>query len=323
MVSVNDSIAFANLPAFLRQAGAVTFIFLLCVQAYGQQDVQATQYMYAPTIVNPAYAGSRDALSVVALHRSQWVGLEGSPETQILTGHIPFDRLGVGLNVLRDAIGPLEETVLAADVSYHLPVSENAKISLGLRAGANFLNLNASELTNFGIDPQVTAAQQTRALPVLGTGVFYYTDRFYSGLGLPNVLTTDQYDNISDQTFQAQEDIHYFFTSGYVFQLSDDLKLKPATMVKYVAEAPIQVDLTLNAMYAEQFILGVAYRSTAAFSGLVGWQLDESWLVGFAYDREVTDLGNTAFNDGSFEIFLRYELPVLFPGKKILTPRFF
>ncbi|MGB5190264.1 PorP/SprF family type IX secretion system membrane protein [Robiginitalea sp.] len=294
-----------------------------------QQDAQYTQYMYNTMSVNPAYAGSRGQLSMAALYRSQWAGLDGAPETFTLNFHSPIrdSRIGYGISVIHDNIGNgvVQETYLDAAVSYTIDVSQSARLSFGLKAGGSLLSLDFSELLNFDQEPVNQENIDNQFAPNFGVGVYYHTDRFYAGLSAPNLLETEYFDNDAQDSneiqFLSTERINLYFITGYVFDLSYNFKLKPALLTKAVSGAPLQVDLSATFLYDEKFSFGVAYRWDAAFSGLIGFQLSEQLMLGLAYDRETTALGGTQFNDGSFEIFLRWELVKTFQG--MVSPRFF
>ncbi|MGB5315772.1 MAG: type IX secretion system membrane protein PorP/SprF [Robiginitalea sp.] len=294
-----------------------------------QQDSQYTQYMYNTLSVNPAYAGSRGQLSMAALYRSQWAGLDGAPETFTLNFHSPIrdSRIGYGISVIHDNIGNgvVQETYLDAAVSYTIDVSQSARLSFGLKAGGSLLSLDFSELLNFDQEPVNQENIDNQFAPNFGVGVYYHTDRFYAGLSAPNLLETEYFDNDAQDSneiqFLSTERINLYFITGYVFDLSYNFKLKPALLTKAVSGAPLQVDLSATFLYDEKFSFGVAYRWDAAFSGLIGFQLSEQLMLGLAYDRETTALGGTQFNDGSFEIFLRWELVKTFQG--MVSPRFF
>ncbi len=303
----------------------VVFAFAKAVTA--QQDPQYSQYMYNPVVVNPAYAGSRGVTSIVGLHRSQWVGLDGAPRTQTLSIHSPIQnsRLGLGLSVVNDALGPTDETYFAADVSYTIPVSYNGNLSFGVKGGAHLLNVDFQQLNARDPDILLQNNIENRLSPTVGVGAYYHTDKFYVGLSTPNLLQTEHFDESnnsnSSTAFIAQERIHYFATAGYVFDLNNNVKFKPTTLVKVVSGAPLQVDVTANFLIAEKLTLGAAYRWSAAVTGLVGFQLSDQMMIGFAYDRETTELGNSVYNDGSYEVFLRFEL--FNRLDKMITPRFF
>ena len=303
---------------------------LLAASIYGlmaQQDAQYTQYMYNTMAVNPAYAGSRDVLSIAALHRSQWIGLDGAPTTQTLNLHTrASERVGLGLSIVNDEIGngTNQDTYFDAVFSYTIPVSETEKLSFGIKAGGHFLNIDFNQLRNFdpSAAPAGTANIDKKFSPNFGSGVYYHTEKFYAGLSIPNFLKTEHFDSSgSAASFLAQERMNWYLISGFVFDLDPNVKLKPAFLLKAVTGAPLQIDLSATFLVKDNLSLGVAYRWDAALSALVGFQLSEKLMLGLAYDREITELGNTAFNDGSFELFLRFEL--LTRQAEILNPRFF
>lgn len=293
---------------------------------YGQQDAQYTQYMYNTVSVNPGYAGSRGHMSIAALHRSQWVGLDGAPKTQTLNLHTPLGYRGVGLgiSVVNDQIGPTSETYFDLDFSYTIQTSADARLSFGLKASAHLLDIRFSELNQDltnpgGPDPTLQQDIQNRFSPNIGGGVYYHTERFYAGLSVPRILETTHFDESSLST--AKEQINLYFITGYVFDMSAFWKFKPTLLTKVVSGAPLQLDLSANFMYNEKFIMGAAYRWDAAFSAMAGFQISPSFLIGLAYDREITELGQAVFNDGSFEVILRYDFIKVLDNMK--SPRFF
>lgn len=296
-------------------------------ESQAQQDPQYTQYMYNTVAINPAYAGNRGVTSIVGLHRSQWVGLEGAPSTQSFSINSPIGegKVGLGLSIVNDELGPAQETYIGADFSYTIDTGEEGRLSFGLKAGGHILDVDFTELNIFDVtDPLFAQNIDNKFSPIIGTGVYYHTDNFYLGLSVPNLIQTQHFDdsnNSNGASFIAEERINYYGIMGYTFDISDKVKFKPSTLVKLVAGAPLQVDLTANFLLLEKLHLGAAYRWSAALSGLVGFQISDSMLVGLAYDRESTDLGDTVFNDGSFEVFLRFELFKEYD--RMLTPRFF
>lgn len=293
----------------------IEFLFVLLLMilplalVHGQKDAQYTQYMYNTVTVNPAYAGSRGHLSIAALYRNQWLGLDGAPRTQTLNVHSPvgYRGVGLGLSVVNDKIGPTSETDFGIDFSYTIPISWNGNLSFGLKASAHMLDIRYSELDEFEIDPQLTSQQdiQNKFSPNIGAGVYYHTDRFYLGLSAPRILETTHFDESSVTT--SLEQFNLYLIGGHVWDLNRNWKFKPALMAKVVQGAPLQLDLSANFMWNEKFIGGLAYRWDAAFSGLFGFMVSEQMMIGVAYDREITELGAASFNDGSIEIILRYD----------------
>ncbi len=300
-------------------------LFLGITTLSAQQDAQYTQYMYNPLTINPAYAGSRDVLSIVGLYRNQWTGFsDAAPKTATLTLHSPIGnkKLALGFSVINDQIGPQDETYFNIDVSYAIPVSELGKLRFGIKGVGRLFNVDydAINLADFS-DPQFQQGVN-EFTPNVGAGLFYtYSDRIYLGLSVPNLLQTKHYD-FSDEsilTSEAVEDPNFYLTAGCVFNLARNLKLKPALMSKIVRGAPFQLDASANFLIHDKFILGAAYRLDAAMSAMVGFQITPSFLLGMAYDRDTSDIVD--YNDGSFEIFARFELIQKY--SKVVMPRFF
>ena len=304
-------------------------VMLSSLAGIAQQDAQYTQYMFNTMSVNPAYAGSRGQLSIAALYRSQWVGLDGAPKTQTLNIQSPIrnSKLGYGISIVNDEIGNgvVQETYFDAIVSYTVDVSAEGKLSFGLKAGANLLNLDFNQLRNFDAEPVNSDNIENRFSPNIGVGVYYHSNEFYAGLSAPNLLQTEHFDNSQQEAgsvqFLSKERINFYFITGYVFDLNGNLKFKPALLTKVVGGAPLQIDLSANFMFNDKFTFGAAYRFDAAVSAMAGFQISDQFMIGLAYDRETTALGGTQFNDGSFEVFLRYELVKSF--QRLVSPRFF
>ena len=292
---------------------------LLAIVSYGQQDAQFTQYMYNTININPAYAGSRGAMSIFALHRTQWVGLDGAPTTNTASINTPINNsnLGLGVSFVNDKIGPTNENTISADLSYTIPTSENFKLSFGMKATANLFNLNVDKLNSADQgDPQFQNLRNVFT-PNIGAGIYYHSDKAYLGLSVPNFIQTNRYDDNDVAIFK--EKINYYLIGGYVFDLSNDVKFKPAFLTKLVEGSPLQVDVSANFMFIEKVVVGVAYRWSAAMSAMVGFQVTDGMYIGYGYDLETTNLEN--YNSGSHEIFLRYE--IFKNNEKIVTPRFF
>ena len=302
----------------------LVLLLLFSIGCFSQQDAQYTQYIYNTVSVNPAYAGSRGHLSLAGLYRAQWVGLEGAPETQTFNIHSPVGKkgIGLGLSFVNETIGPTSETFVDLDISYTINLDFDKKLSFGLKPSLNLLDVQFSELNQDpgqGLDPTLQQNIDNRFSPNFGAGVYYHTDIFYAGFSVPRILETSHFDESSLST--AREQINYYFITGYVFDINPFLKFKPAFLTRLTEGAPLQIDLSANFLFNEKFIGGVAYRWDAAFSGLVGFKVSSEILLGLAYDREITELGSTSFNDGSFEIIFRYDFARTL--KNIKSPRFF
>ena len=282
---------------------------------YGQQDPQYTQYMYNMNILNPAYAGSQGVGSLGILGRTQWVGVDGAPQTFTVSASSPLgNNLGVGLSIIHDEIGPVKEDNLYADISYTIRTSDEGRLAFGIKAGFTFLNVRQLILGE-SADPLNVPVNQIS--PNFGAGLYYYTDKFYVGLSVPNFLETIHLEKGNGIVSTASEKMHYFLTSGYVFNIDDNLKLKPSALIKAVTGAPISVDLSANLLVDDKFEIGLSHRLDDSISGMVGFQVSQDFRIGYAYDHTITRFGN--FNSGSHEIMLL----INFNRRNIKSPRFF
>ena len=284
--------------------------------------------MYNTLSVNPAYAGSRESLSISGLHRNQWIGLNGAPVTQTVTVNSAVgseNKIGIGGSIINDKIGPTQETYFDVAFSYTIPTSVRGKLSFGVKAGGHLLDVNFNDLNQYtNTDALLENNIDNKFSPNVGIGLYYTDDKLYLGASAPNLPETKHFNesNLDNDasSFIAEERVNFYAIGGYVFDVNPSLKFKPATLLKLVAGAPVQVDLSANFLAYEKVTLGLAYRWSAAISLLTGFQVTDTILLGFAYDWETTALGNTEFNSGSFEVLMRYEV---FRNKKILYPRFF
>jgi type IX secretion system PorP/SprF family membrane protein len=296
----------------------LVFVFF-SVLCSAQQDAQFTQYMYNTISVNPAYAGSRGALSVFGLYRTQWIGLDGAPETSTFSINTPLNnsKLGLGVSLVNDKIGPTNENTLSADLSYSVPTSETFKLSFGIKATANLFNLDVTKLSFEDQDDPQFQGLDNKFTPNIGAGVYWHSDKAYLGFSIPNFIETNRYEDNDTAIFK--EKINYYFMAGYVFDLNYDIKFKPALLTKMVQGAPLQVDASGNFMFYDKFVLGLAYRWSASVSAMVGFQVSDGLYIGYGYDHETTNLRK--YNSGSHEIFLRFEFFNNY--SKMTSPRFF
>ena len=291
---------------------------------YSQQDAQYTQYMYNMSVINPGYAtDNAELINLGVLYRAQWVGSEGGPTTGSFFAHgVIGNRMEGGISIVHDQIGDVvKETNVFADFAYAIPVNENSKISFGVKAGATFFSTNFNGFVYS--DPLPDRAFENnlnKTFPNIGIGAFYFNDKFYLGLSVPNLLKSEHLDNNSGIVTSGSEEMHFFLTSGYVFQLNENLKLKPAFMAKAVTGAPISLDITTNVLINEKLELGVGYRLDDSVSALANFRILEPLRVGYAYDYTVSNLGR--FNSGSHEIFILFDIGKLGNGYD-KSPRFF
>ncbi len=296
----------------------ILFVFI-STGMFAQQDAQFTQYMYNTININPAYAGSRGVMSIFALHRTQWVGMDGAPITNAFSVNTPIGNrgVGIGVSILNDKIGPTNENNFSVDFSYTVKTSETYKLSFGLKATANLFSLDPNKLNPQDQGDPSLQGFDNEFNPNIGAGIYWHSDKSYIGLSVPSFIETTRYSD--NEVAINQEKLNFYLIGGYVFDLSSMLKFKPAVLTKMVAGAPLQVDVAANFMYNEKFVLGGAYRWDAAFSAMAGFQVSDGIYIGYAYDMDTTQLRN--YNNGSHEFFLRFELRS--SRNKIVSPRFF
>lgn len=306
----------------IQQFKCITILLLLmlCNSAlWAQQDPQYTQYMYNPININPAYAGSRGVTSIFAVHRAQWVGLDGAPVTNAASLNAPVGKnVGIGFSFVNDKIGPTDTNVLSGDFSYTLKVNDTYKLAFGIKGSLQLFNVDFTKLNIYDPnDPRFQNNINNELTPNVGTGAYLYSENTYLGLSVPNILQTEHYEH--NDISVAKERFHVYAMGGHVFDLAYNWKFKPAVLAKVVQGAPLQLDLTANVLFNDKFTMGMAYRWDAAVSVLAGIQVTDGLFVGYTYDMETTKLAE--YNSGSHEIFMRFELFKKY--EKVMNPRFF
>lgn len=283
-----------------------------------QQAPQYTQYMYNTTVLNSGYTGTSANFEANVLYRSQWVGLDGAPETQSFTVQgRTGEKIGLGLTAINDNIGASNNVRINGHFAYELTTGATTKLSLGINAGADILSIDWSKgVFNDDLDP-VFSENLNKTRPIVGFGAFFYSDHWYLGASTDNFLNSEIYND--DDREVTDRKSQYYFMGGYVFDLSPSLKFKPALLTKHIAGAPLTVDISANFLIQEKVNLGLAYRYDDALSALAGFHLGSKFFIGYAYDYSLTGLEN--YNDGSHEIILKFT--VFDRNKRALSPRFF
>ena len=287
----------------MRKYLLIIGIIFSVLSVQGQQDPGYTQYMYNMSIINPAYAGSKDGLVLSLLGRSQWVGIKDAPRTFTFNGQAPIGKnMGMGLSFTADKTGPLSEQNVYADFSYTLKVNDEAKLAFGLKAGATFLSAPLAFLNTVNSGDIAFKNNLNEVTPNFGIGFYYYTDKYYLGLSAPNLLKTVHFERDSGIVSKALEETHYFFTGGYVFELENDIKFKPSFLVRAAVGAPISVDYSANLLFRNNIEFGLSYRYDDSFSALFSLNVTNQLRMGYAYDYTFTNLGD--FNSGSHEVLM-------------------
>jgi type IX secretion system PorP/SprF family membrane protein len=300
---------------------AVLIAVVTLFEAQAQQDPHYTQYMYNMNVINPAYAGSKQNLSFGLLYRKQWVDIQGAPSTFTFSGHTPAGKnVGLGLSVIADEIGPVKEQNVYGDFSYTLNLGGEHKLALGLKAGATFQRIGlqseiSATLPDLGDDG--FSEDTSNIFFNLGTGIFYYTNKYYVALSVPNMIKANYLD--FNGVKYGTETQHYFLTGGYVFDLTPNLKFKPFAMLKSAFNSPSSLDVSANFLFNERFEIGGTYRVDDSFGAMVNFAVTPSLRIGYAYDNVISEIRTVA--PSSHEIILLFD--VNFPKKVSRSPRFF
>jgi type IX secretion system PorP/SprF family membrane protein len=307
----------------------IMFMVASGLSSEAQQDPMYTQYMFNTQTINPAYAGTWDALSFMVLGRQQWAGLEGAPQTYTFSMQAPLknERVALGLNLISDKIGLEKRFYMFGDYSYLLPINEGMKLRLGLKGGFTNYSNNLSEYqTNAPgsgiVDPTFQGEIDQKFAPNFGIGGFLYGKKYYVGLSIPKVINTEFENNYNNFSVSA-ELRHYFLMAGLIVDLGENLKFKPTMLTKATFSsdfgAPVQLDLTASFLIKERFWLGAMYRTGDSFGFIAQWIIDKKMRIGYAYDYTTTNLQN--FHSGSHEIMVSYELRFL--KEMFASPRYF
>ncbi len=323
-------------PQRLKSLCRIVLIVGFTTGIFAQKEPQYTQYMYNIGSFNPAYVGTVETPDITGLYRAQWTGIPGAPRTIRFGVNLPLanEKNGLGFNVVSDQLGPTTQTYIDIAYSFQVNVSENTRLSFGIDGGGSLLNVDFNkgdfEVEN---DPILQNQQVNSFYPTIGAGVFLYEEYWYLGLSVPNFLTDGIY---NDEVAGIVEDKQQFnLIGGYVFDLSESLKFKPAFLVNYLSGSPVNLNLSANFLINDVFTLGASYRLDNAVSGLAGFQISSGTFIGYAYDYNTNSLGE--FAQGSHEVILKFYLgrgggdrpgrdktgKVKEKGKQIDSPRFF
>ena len=292
-------------------------------KSIAQTEPMYSQYMFNMLGVNPAYAGSREASSFNFFQRSQWIGLQGAPQTTSFSfdQSILNKRAGWGIQFYDDKIGVEKADGINIMGSTKIQVSENGILSGGLSFGLMNYRIDLMNVTGrFTPNDPAFYSNLNKWTPSLGIGIYYNTDNFYAGVSIPNILKSrlTAFDLIRSG-LQKVNQKHIFLTTGFVIPINEDLKLKPSTMIKMVEGAPIEADFNTNVWLRDIIGLGVSYRTGDAVIGMAEIQVNQNLRFGYAYDMTISPL--KFYNNGSHEIMIRYEIGNF--KNKIKSTRYF
>jgi len=316
----------------------------ISTQTYAQQEPQYTQFMYNKLPINAGYTGGRHSLSMRALYRTQWVKLEGAPQTASFSIHSPLkkENSALGFFFVNDRLGVTNQNWFDVTYAYRIPVGKKHKvrIGLGINAGVFWYKSNLRELSPNNISDAVYNQNVNRILPDIGAGLYVYHPMWYVGVSVPNFLKSSLYNkdqaSLIASSPLAHRSQHFFAMAGGVIPAHRAFKIRPQVMGKYVfakgQKVPFEMDFNLSFLIIDRINVGATYRTTfGKVSNIDKLNNPESvdvnlevWptkqlMIGYAYDYTLSKLG--AYNKGSHEIILGYDFA--FKNKKFDTPRFF
>jgi type IX secretion system PorP/SprF family membrane protein len=300
----------------------IAAVYFFSPEVKAQQDPMLTQYMFNGLYLNPAYAGSHKYWTSTLTYRNQWVGIEGAPETAIaaVDGPIPGKNMGLGLILMHDRIGVTRQNTVIANYAYQIKTGEESRLALGINAGISQFSAKLTDLTVWDEDKVFQNDLTSKILPRFGLGAYFYAKKYYVGVSIPTLFAyqkgVDFNFDLSRSSFMRR---HYMLTAGYVFDTSKEIKIKPSVLLKYVENAPMELDINLSTVYKDMFWVGASYRTGDAVALILEYQTNSYFRVGYSYDITLSKLRN--YSSGSHEIMIGIDF-----GKdlvKVKTPRYF
>lgn len=300
--------------------GLLVFLLVGILNLNAQQEPMYTQYMFNTLSVNPAYAGTRNALNLNTLTRLQWVGLEGSPKTFSLALHSPVNKrkIGVGLTLVTDEVGPVRNTYFTVNYAYRLRINDKLTLSMGLKGGISNYHVGLTDLSIIDTEDPQFQNNEKKLSPNAGVGFYLYSDKYYVGISAPKLFETT-----IDEEYASNENEmkrHYYIVGGYVLKLNPNWVFKPSLLTKLVQGAPVSNDITMQFLYNDRIWMGAMYRIGDAAGLFVDIKVNKQFIIGYGYDFSLNGL--SGINSGTHEIMLSYDFDG-FVSNKIKSPRYF
>jgi type IX secretion system PorP/SprF family membrane protein len=306
----------------MRKWSALLFLLFIAVKTMGQQDPIFTQYMNNIQSVNPAYAGIWSKTGFISLVRKQWLGIDKSPFTQMVSFHTPTQRenVGLGLNIINDTYSREKRLSIFGDYSYEVLVTPEMQLRMGLKFGfMNYQNpLTKYRLIDDQFDPAFQEDIDLQFLPNFGVGFFLYQENFYISLSMPKLIKNDFKTNRNNYSTMG-EIRNFYLSTGYVFDLSFSLKFKPTLMMRASLGLPVQVDLGANFLLNEKLWLGTMVRTGDAICFLSQWIIDKHFRIGYAMDVSFNEIYK--HQNGTYEFTLSYDMD--FFGRNYVRSKYF
>ena len=317
----------------LKLIVSLTMLVCLFPSSQAQQQRLYTMFMYNKLGLNPGYAGYHEHGCLNAIYRSQWLGLEGAPETQVFSFHTPFggERIGFGLNLSRETIGISSQVTLDGIYAYKVPLG-NGKLSLGAQASIRNMKVDYTDpavmaIEDLAFDQGVDLGQESRFVANFGAGVYFYTDRFYAGVSAPRMMNSD-IDFEENNLFIAREERHWYAMTGIVFPLGYSVDFMPQVLARYTQAAPLSFDINASMIWKKDYTLGFTFRTgggegdiAESVDLIVSAKVARGLMMGISYDLTLSDLRR--YSNGSIEVLLRYCFGDVPKQGVFVDPRYF
>lgn len=305
----------------LTRLAILSIFCLMCFCTMAQQDPLFSQYTFNKLLVNPGYAGSRDGLSITMVNRAQWTGIEGAPNTLTLSAHAAGkkNKVGLGLYVNRDVLGPTVNNSIMGTYSYKI-LMDNSFFAFGLQAGVNYFDYDYSQMNLRDEDYMFDPEYIKKVTPDVNFGIYYQTPKFFAGLSSKHLLEND-YGIVSEGNKSSFTRLsrHFYFMTGMVYKLAENIRFRPSTLVKFVSGSPLQIDINGSFLFKNAFLVGASFRTEKALAIQTELALSAAIRLGYSYDVYFNKL--QLHNFGSHEIRLAFDINIFEP--RMTTPRYF
>ena len=298
----------------------IIIVTLSISKIFAQQEPMFTQYTFNTLSVNPAYAGTRNALNLNTLTRFQWVGLNGAPKTVSVALHSPINKrkVGVGLTIVSDEVGPVRNTYYSANYAYRLKITEELTLSMGIKGGITSYSVGLSDLYVNDQEDEVFNSNEKKISPNAGIGFYLYSNKFYVGFAAPKLLETSVDEEYASNVTELKR--HYYIIGGYIWKLNSKWVFKPSILTKAVSGSPISNDITMQFLYDDIIWMGAMYRIGDAAGLFLDMKVNNQFIIGVGYDFSLNGL--SGINSGTYEIMLSYDFNK-FTSSKVKSPRYF
>lgn len=296
------------------------FLFANKGDLMAQNQINMTQYMVHQPLINMAAIGSYDNLNGALMHRQQWVGFDGAPNTSMLSVNSPLKgkNFHIGGVFMQDRIGANQRTTFDLGFAYRMQLNEKNYLSLALSGGADHMVSDYSDLyLNDVDDPNFPNGSVSSFQPDFGFGAYFFSEKYYVGLSIPSLLRSANL--YPERELVIPEDFHYYLQAGYQFRLNDDFDLGISTLVKTVLGSPIQYDVNVQPFFRDIVGLGLSYRSSHDIAGILTLNINESFTVSYSYDLGFSEF--SAYHRNTHEVMLIYRRPAR-EMLRLSSPRF-